>query len=132
MNSINTLDAPKGASQNDVSTNLLIRHLNSFIDHDLQALMLDYTDKSVFVTQDATYIGLNEIKGFFSNLLILFPKQETKFELDKMIVKDDLGFIVWHADTPSVLVPLGTDTFIIKDGKISQQTFVGQMNRVNQ
>jgi hypothetical protein len=46
----------------------------------------------------------------------------------KVIVNDGLAFITWHAKTPSLDVSLGSDTFIIKDGKISQQTFVGQLN----
>src|SRR4051812_7404372 len=113
MNTNNMLDEPKVITQSGVSTNLLVRHLNSFMHNDLQAVMLDYTDKSLLITQDATYTGLNEIKEFFTNLMIHFPKQESKFELDKMIVKDELGFIVWHANTPSLIVSLGTDTFII-------------------
>ncbi len=94
--------------------------------------MLDYTDKSVFITQDATYTGINEIKEFFTNLMIHFPKQKSTFELDKIEVKNELGFIVWHAATPSLVVSLGTDTFIIKDQKILQQTFAGLMSYSNQ
>jgi hypothetical protein len=131
MDTSNNLDNSKEVSRNDDSINLLLRHLSLFVNNDLQALLLDYTDKSVFITQDATFIGVNEIKGFFSNLLVHFPKAESKFTLDKLAVKDELGFIIWHAETPSLVVPLGTDTFIIKDGKISQQTFVGQMNYIN-
>ena len=131
MNTNHMLNEPKETSQSDVSTNLVMHHLNSFMDNDLQTLMLDYTDKSVLITSDATYTGLNEIKQFFTNLIIHFPKQEFKFELDKITVKDELGFIVWHANTPSLIVSFGTDTFIIKDNKILQQTFAGQLNFIN-
>lgn len=128
MNTNYMADELKETSQSDVSTNLLMHHLNSFIENDLETLMLDYTDSSVFITQDATYSGISEIKEFFTNLMTHFPKQECKFELDKMVVKDELAFIVWHATTPTLIVPLGTDTFIIKNEKILQQTFAGQLN----
>lgn len=131
MNTKTPLNESKEASQNSL-TKLLMHHLDSFMHNDLQALMSDYTDESVFITSDATYIGLNEIKGFFTNLLIHFPKVESQFELDKMVVRDGLGFIVWHAATPSLVVPIGTDTFIIKDDKIFQQTFAGQLNFISQ
>ncbi len=131
MNTNYMADELKETIQSDVSTNLLMHHLNSFIENDLETLMLDYTDSSVFITQDATYTGITEIKEFFTNLMIHFPKQECTFELDKIVVKNQLGFIVWHAATPTVIVPLGTDTFIIKDEKILQQTFAGQMNFIN-
>jgi hypothetical protein len=114
--------------QNEVTTNLLMRHLNSFLVHDLESLVSDYTDKSVFMTKDATYTGKKEIQQFFTSLLTHFPKEQYQFELDKMEVNDRLGFIIWHAVTPSLLIPFGTDTFIIDDEKIIQQTFAGQLN----
>ncbi|MEP7109150.1 MAG: nuclear transport factor 2 family protein [Ferruginibacter sp.] len=128
MNTNASLDKTTVNNQSDVLTKLLVHHLDSFMQNDLQSLMSDYTNESVFITQDATYTGLNEIKEFFTNLLLHFPKQQSQFELAKMVVKDNLGFIVWHAATPSLVVPIGTDTFIIKDDKISHQTFAGQLN----
>jgi hypothetical protein len=103
---------------------LLNRHLTSFQKKDLNALMEDYTNESVFITQAATYKGIEEIKGFFTDLMGYFPPQGSSFTLDKTIVSDDLIYIVWHAKTPRIDIPLGSDTFIIKDGKISRQTFV--------
>ena len=61
-----------------------------------------------------------------------FRKQQSNFVLDKVAVTDDLVYIVWHAKTPSLHVPIGSDTFIKKDGKFYQQTFVGQLNFINQ
>jgi hypothetical protein len=118
-------------SQIDAITQILVHDLDSFMNHDLQALMSDYTGESVFITQNATYTGPKEISDFFSNLLLHFPKQGSIFELDKMEVKAGLGFIVWHATTPSLVVPLGTDTFVIKEDKIFQQTFAGQLNFIS-
>ena len=110
-----------------ISRNIIQRHLQSFLDRDLEAVTADYTNESVFITQEATYKGPEEIKAFFTNLLAHFPKQGSIFELDKLVVADSLGYIVWHANTPSLEVPLGTDTFVIKNEKIYQQTFCGQM-----
>ncbi|MEO6405114.1 MAG: nuclear transport factor 2 family protein [Ferruginibacter sp.] len=107
--------------------NVLMNHLSSFQNNDLDAVMSDYTSESVLITQAATYTGTEEIKIFFADLVIHFPKQKSNFELDIIEVKDELALIVWHAKTPSLEVSLGTDTFILKDGKIYQQTFVGQL-----
>jgi len=109
------------------SKKILMNHLGSFLKNDLEAVVSDYTNESVFITQDATYTGPREIKLFFANLLEHFPKDKFDFHLDKLVVVDTMAFIVWHATTPTVEVPLGTDTFIIKDGKIIQQTFCGQL-----
>jgi len=106
---------------------LLNRHIGSFQDNDIDAVMSDYTDESVLVTADATYIGRARIREFFAGLIPHFPKRGTTFVLDKMVVHPDVAFIVWHADTPTLQVPLGSDTFVFKNGKIHRQTFVGQL-----
>jgi ketosteroid isomerase-like protein len=115
----------KETTQNDALRNIVMHHLGSFQDNDLEAVIGDYTNESVFITQDATYKGLEEIKDFFTGLMIHFPKQKSSFELDKVVVDNELVYIVWHANTPSLDVAMGTDTFIIRNGKIYQQTFAG-------
>lgn len=123
-----------GAKENtldDASRNTIMHHLNSFQENDLEAVMSDYTNESVLITRDAIYSGTTEIKLFFSGLMTHFPKQKSSFQLDKMIVNNGLIYIVWHAKTPTLDVPLGSDTFILKDGKIYQQTYVGQMKFIN-
>jgi hypothetical protein len=109
------------------SENVLLRHLHSFGNNDLEALMSDYTEQSVLITHEQTYKGIREIKAFFTELMNHFPKEHSNFKLDKLVVSDELVFIVWQATTPSLEVPLATDTFLIKRGKIYQQTFAGQM-----
>jgi len=111
----------------DASRFIIMHHLGSFQDNDLEAVVSDYTNESILVTQDATYKGPEEIKGFFATLMNHFPKQKSHFELDKVVVNNDLVYIVWHANTPSLEVSFGTDTFIVRAGKIYQQTFAGQM-----
>jgi hypothetical protein len=113
------------------SENVLLRHLHSFGNNDLEALMSDYTEQSVLITYDQTYNGRDEIKTFFKELMSHFPKEDSNFKLEKLVVNDELGFIVWQASTPSLQVSLGTDTFLIKGGKIYQQTFAGQMKFLN-
>lgn len=119
--------ATKITTLNDASKNIVMHHLGSFQDNDLEAVIADYTNESVLITQDATYNGPEEIKSFFATLMPHFPKQQSSFELDKVVVDNELVFIVWHASTPSLDVALGTDTFIIRDDKIYRQTFAGQM-----
>jgi len=116
----------------EISKEVVMRHLNSFIDNNLEVLLSDYTNESVLITQAATYAGPEEISAFFVDFSKHFPKQKSNLELDKVVAKDDMVYIVWHAKTPSLQVPIGSDTFIIKDGKIYQQTFVGQLNYIHQ
>jgi len=126
---IKDLNEPK--TLNNISRAILTRHLNAFMEHDLKTLMSDYTEESVMVTPQGTYSGPKEIEGFFTDLIVYFPKLQTSFELDKTVVVDELILIVWHARTPRLVVPFATDTFIMKEGKILCQTFAGELNFVS-
>jgi ketosteroid isomerase-like protein len=116
------------AAESPATRALLERHLSAFLENDLEAVLSDYTDESMLVTADATYTGRQAIRGFFAKLVPLFPKKESRLDMDRMVIDGDMAFIVWHATTPAIKVTLGTDTFVLKDGKIHRQTFVGQMH----
>jgi hypothetical protein len=131
MEKMQDLNAIQDTVLSSNSRNVLSRHLTSFQNNDLQALMSDYTNESVLVTQDAIYKGQDQIEAFFAGLIEEFPKQTSTFKLDKVIVKDELVYIVWHGQTPTLDVPFATDTFIIRNGKILRQTFAGQLKFVN-
>ena len=121
----------KESKLSEASRSVLQNHLSSFLNNDLEAVMSDYIEDSILITQMGNYAGLKQIEAFFTSLMTHFPEQDSIFEMDKMIVKDELAYIIWHAKTPSLDVPLGSDTFIFKDSKISQQTFVGELNFVS-
>jgi len=118
------------ASNAEATKMLLTHHLSSFVHNDLEAVVSDYSDESVLITANANYAGRAEIRRFFAQMMVQFPTQGTNFQLDKMVVDRELVFIVWHANTPTLKVPLGTDTFVLKDGKIHRQTFAGEMQHV--
>jgi hypothetical protein len=130
MKNMQSLGKHADTNHNDMSKNVLQRHLSSFQENNLEALMTDYTNESVLITPDKSYTGLEEIKGYFVDLVSHFPKQKSIVELDNTVVDDELVYIVWHAKTPSLDVPFATDTFIIKNGKILRQTFAGQLKSI--
>jgi hypothetical protein len=127
MNNIQVPGIGTGITRNDISRAVLLNHLNSFLRNDLETLMSDFTNESVLITHDASYRGLEEIKGFYASLMPHFPKQMSTLELEKTVIHDNLVYIVWHGKSPSLEVSFATDTFIIKNGKIHRQTFAGQL-----
>ena len=114
------------SSINEAKTQeVLDHHLKAFIGNDLDATMADYSEESVLVTPDATYRGLTEIRKGFEGAFAAFPKDSTTLTVTKTVVTQDMAYIVWNAKTPKFELSLGTDTFIIRDGKIVQQTYAG-------
>jgi hypothetical protein len=107
---------------------VLEHHLKAFQDNNLAEVMADYTAESILVTPDSTYTGLASIESLFVGLFPAFPTEGTIIEMDNMFIQDELAYILWHADTRALDIPMGTDTFIIVDGKIVKQTFAGILN----
>jgi hypothetical protein len=118
-------------AQGSIPGNLLQRHLNAFGENDIEAILDDFTNESVLITPEASYTGLEEIRGFFAGLIAHFPKQKSSFQIEKTVIKDELVYITWHGKTPSLEVLFATDTFIIKNGKIHMQTFAGQLKFID-
>ncbi len=120
-------DSTKKYTDSVSSMNFLMHHLNSFLSNDLDAVISDYTSESVLITPAATYTGIKEIREFFNTLVKYFPKQKSNFALDRTVIKNEMIYIVWHAKSPVVNVDFGSDTFVIKGGKIYQQTYAAQL-----
>ena len=108
---------------------VLNHHLKAFSAGDAEEAAKDYDDQSVLITQDGQVVGRAAIKAamteFFSGL---FKPGTYEFAMDKTEIAGDVAFIAWHADTASHQIPLGTDTFVMRDDKIAVQTFAAQMN----
>ena len=107
---------------------VLNHHLESFAAGDVDAVMEDYTEDSVFIVPDATLTGLTNIRSAFLEFLGgLFKPGTYDFTMDRTEISGDIAYIVWHSTHESVDVKLATDTFLIKGGKIAIQTFAAFM-----
>lgn len=97
-------------------------HLEAFGKNDIDEIMEDFTEQSEVWTPEGAIIGLEAISSFFSYAFTLFPKDSTRLDIKQMIVKGNKAYIVWNAESAIINVPIGTDSFEIKDGKILWQS----------
>jgi len=107
---------------------VLAHHLDCFGNGDLAGTMADYTDESRFFTPDGLLRGSEAIRRFFAGLLEEFAKPGMSFEMLRQEVCDETAYIVWKAETADNHFEVGTDTFIVRDGKIVTQTFAGKIS----
>ena len=117
--------------KNDVAAttqDVLTHHLNSFGDIDIVATMADYTAESQFFTPNGLLRGSEAIRRFFVGLFEEFAKPGMSFEMLGQEVDGDTAYIVWKAETADNRFELGTDTFIVQNGKIVTQTFAGKIS----
>lgn len=104
---------------------VLQHHWDAFQANDLDGTMIDYTEESILITPDKTFRGLEEIRANFVGAFAAFPKESSTLTLNKSIVSQDIGYIIWEATTPDFDLTYATDTFIIQNGKIVRQTYAG-------
>ena len=102
-------------------------HVDAFGNQDLEEIMVDYTDDSVVVTNLGVFKGRSEIEELFTGLFEEFEKDPTTLEVDEMIVENDFGYLLWHAETPENVYEFCTDTFYIPAGTIQFQSFAGKI-----
>jgi ketosteroid isomerase-like protein len=107
---------------------VLAHHLECFGKLDLAGTMADYTDDSRFFTPDGLLRGSEAIRRFFVVLFEEFEKPGMSFDLLRQEVSGDTAYIVWKAETADNLFEIGTDTFIVQNGKILTQTFAGKIS----
>ncbi len=101
----------------------LQHHLKALGAQDIDAIVSDYTDESVLITPDTTVRGTSELRDFFTSALKAMPGFVDALALSRQEIEGDIAYIVWTA--PGFMT-LGTDTFLVRDGKIVVQTFTGQ------
>src|SRR5690348_11704702 len=93
---------------------VLRHHLEALAAGDVEAIVSDYADDAIVISGQHTVRGLDGVRLMFKAVADNPPK----IDIDVTTVEGDVGYITWHSDTAS----FGTDTFVVRDGKIVYQT----------
>lgn len=108
------------------ATEFVVRnHLQAFLEQKgVDAILSDYDDDACFVSESRTYHGKPEIGGFFKAFIASLPPGAIgRFSLRALRVEGEIAYITWSVGGFALL---GTDTFVVRDGKIVSQTFAMQ------
>jgi ketosteroid isomerase-like protein len=99
---------------------ILNHHLQAVYAGDVDALLSDFTERSVLLLPDGPIRGLEQLRQFFSESLHNKPTDWlASFKMIRQDVQGDVAFIAW---SDGAATPFGTDTLVIRDGKIAVQT----------
>jgi len=115
----------KIASTSDV----LEHHIKCFGEGDLEGILSDYAPEAVLFTPDGPLTGIAEIRPFFQAMLAEFGKPGTAFRMKVRSVVSDYSYVIWTAETVDNVYEMGTDTQVVRDGKIVAQSFAGKITR---
>ncbi len=113
------MDAKRSAADTD---SVVRKHLQAFVERKgVDAILRDYDDDARFLTEAGTYHGKREIGRFFEGFIASLPADAVeRFELRTLRVDGEVAYITWSVGD---LVALGTDTFVVRNGRIVSQTF---------
>jgi ketosteroid isomerase-like protein len=114
----------------DMSTtkDVLDHHLQSFAEGDLNGILSDYAPAAVLFTPGGALKGTDAIRPFFARLIAEFAKPGASFNVKQRSIEGDYAYIVWIAETADNVYEVGTDTFVVRDGKIVAQSFAGKIS----
>ena len=102
-------------------------HLGAFFKRDLDGILSDYAPDAVLFTANGPLRGVGQIRPLFEALVAEFEKPGATFHLQTRSYDGDCAFIVWTAETADNVYELGTDTFLVRGGKIAVQSFAGRI-----
>jgi ketosteroid isomerase-like protein len=111
------------ASTKDV----LDQHLKCFGAGDLKGILADYAPGAVLFTPDGPLKGVDAIRPLFERMFAEFGKPGAAFSMKQQFVEGDYAYILWTAETAENVYEVGTDTFVVRDGKIVAQSFAGKI-----
>jgi len=97
-------------------------HLEAFVKQKgVAAILADYDEAARLYGEAKIYSGKAEIHDFFVGFIGSLPAGAIdRFSLKTLRVDGELAYITWNVGDD---IPLGTDTFVVRDGKIVSQTF---------
>jgi len=111
-----------------VSTSeVLDHHLKSFAEHDVDGLVADYSADAVLFVPGGPLKGPEAIKPLFEALVSEFSKPGSSFTMQQRFIDGDHAYILWSAETADNLYEFATDTFVVRNGKITAQSFAAKI-----
>ena len=106
---------------------VLDHHLSCFGAGDLSGILSDYSPDAVLFTPDGALRGPEAIKPLFQGMFAEFAKPGATFSMQRQSVEGEYAYILWSAETADNVYEMGTDTFVVRDGKIVAQSLAGKI-----
>lgn len=105
----------------------LHHRLKCFADGDIDGIMSDFADDAVLIGMDGLVDNLAEIRKLFTTIITEYIPKGSTITMKHAIAVGDVAYILWSAQSPAFDIPVGSDTFVMRDGKVIAQTFAAHI-----
>ena len=106
---------------------VLDHHLKCFGEGDLKGILSDYAPDAIMFTPDGPLRGADAMRPLFQAMIAEFGKPGAVVSMKQQSVDGEYAYILWTAETADNVYELGTDTLVVRDGKIVAQSFAGKI-----
>jgi len=106
---------------------VLDHHITCFGKGDLEGILSDYAPGAVFFTPDGPLRGADAIRPFYQKMFAEFRKPGARSSMKRETIEGDYAYVLWTAETADNVYELGTDTLVVRDGKILAQSYAGKI-----
>ena len=109
-------------TESSITETVVRDHLQAFLEQKgIAAIVKDYDESARLYSEAEIYRGRQQIGEFFGDFLDALPVGGIdRFALRSLHVDGPIAYITWSVGSE---IPLGTDTFVVENGKIVSQTF---------
>ena len=101
---------------------IVAHHLEASGKGDVEAVAADYADNAILILPDTVVRGKKAIRETFAKLLTPGASQLAPVVTEKRVFEGDIGYIVWTQNAGKPGEVRGSDTFVVRNGKIVTQT----------
>jgi ketosteroid isomerase-like protein len=106
---------------------VLDHRLKCFAEGDLDGILADYSTDALLFMPTGLIKGVDAITPVFQHIVSEFTKPGTQFALQQRCVEADYAYIRWNAETADNMYDAGTDTFVVRNGKIVAHSFAAKI-----
>ncbi|MSP13723.1 MAG: nuclear transport factor 2 family protein [Chloroflexi bacterium] len=113
------------ATDTTKQTEATLAHHFQALGQGIDAILMDYTEDSILFTPNGPVRGLAGLRAFFAAFFNDIPPGfMAAFQMVRLDIDGEIGYFLWKAEP---FAPLGTDTFVVRQGKILRQTYAAHM-----
>ena len=105
-----------------MSTEATLAHHLQALTEGIEAILSDYTEESILFTSNGVKRGLDGVRTHFEGFIKNYSPPKL-FEALKFLRKDIEGEVAYTIWTAEPYIKMGTDTFVVREGKILVHTF---------
>jgi uncharacterized protein (TIGR02246 family) len=113
----------------ELDTRAILDHQNAaFEAGDADEIIKEVAEDAVLIGADGVVEGRDAIHAAYRELFAgPFKPGTYQFTMDAEHVHGEIAYISWRASCATESVTLGTDTFVVRDGKIVAQTYAAKI-----